>query len=164
MDDQQVQQLKIPPNSKEAEQSVLGGLMLDNRAFEDVAERIQAQDFYRHQNRLIYSVIEKLSDEEKPFDLLTLSDELADQEELENCGGLAYLTELVESTPSAANITAYADIVKEKSLLRRLAEAATDIADKAFNPKGENPQSIISDAEKRIAEVGEGGGKKRLWP
>ena len=164
MDDQQVQQLKIPPNSKEAEQSVLGGLMLDNRAFEDVAERIQAQDFYRHQNRLIYSVIEKLSDEEKPFDLLTLSDELADQEELENCGGLAYLTELVESTPSAANITAYADIVKEKSLLRRLAEAATDIADKAFNPKGDNPQSIISDAEKRIAEVGEGGGKKDSGP
>lgn len=164
MDDQQVQQLKIPPNSKEAEQSVLGGLMLDNRAFEDVAERIQAQDFYRHQNRLIYSVIEKLSDEEKPFDLLTLSDELADQEELENCGGLAYLTELVESTPSAANITAYADIVKEKALLRRLAEAATDIADKAFNPKGDNPQSIISDAEKRIAEVGEGGGKKDSGP
>jgi len=164
MEDQQVEQLKIPPNSKEAEQSVLGGLMLDNRAFEDVAERLQAQDFYRHQHRLIFSVIQKLADEEKPFDLLTLSDELADQEELENCGGLAYLTELVESTPSAANITAYADIVKEKALLRRLAEAATDIADKAFNPKGEDPQSIISDAEKRIAEVGEGGGKKDSGP
>ncbi len=164
MEDQQVEQLKIPPNSKEAEQSVLGGLMLDNRAFEDVAERLQAQDFYRHQHRLIFSVIHKLADEEKPFDLLTLSDELADQEELENCGGLAYLTELVESTPSAANITAYADIVKEKALLRRLAEAATDIADKAFNPKGEDPQSIISDAEKRIAEVGEGGGKKDSGP
>lgn len=164
MDDQQVRHLKIPPNSNEAERSVLGGLMLDNRALEDVAERIQLQDFYRHQHRLIYGVIEKLWQEEKPFDLLTLSDELADIEELENCGGLAYLTQLVESTPSAANITAYADIVKEKAILRRLAEAATDIADRAYNPKGDDPQSILSDAEKRIADIGEGGAKKDSGP
>ena len=157
--DQQVENLRMPPNSKDAEQSVLGGLMLDNRAFETVSERLQPEDFFRTQNRLIYQVICTLSEQEKPFDVLTLSDELNDIEELDNVGGLAYLSDLVESTPSAANISAYADIVKEKSLLRSLAEAATDIADGAYNNMGNDPLDMISDAEKRIAEVAEGGGK-----
>lgn len=162
--DQQVKNLKMPPNSVDAEQSVLGGLMLDNRAFEIVSERLQPEDFFRLQNRQIYSVICKLSEQEKPFDVLTLSDELKDIEELETAGGLAYLSDLVESTPSAANIAAYADIVKEKALLRRLAEAATDIADGAYNNMGNDPLDMISDAEKRIAEVAEGGGKKDSGP
>lgn len=162
--DQQVNNLKMPPNSKDAEQSVLGGLMLDNRAFEVVSERLQDEDFFRTQNRLIYQVICTLADQEKPFDVLTLSDELNDIEELENAGGLTYLSELVESTPSAANISAYADIVKEKALLRRLAEAATDIADGAYNNMGSDPLDLISNAEKRIAEVAEGGGKKGSGP
>ncbi len=162
--DQAVEKLKMPPNSLDAEQSVLGGLMLDNRAFEDVAERLQAADFFRQAHRQIFAVMTTLADQDKPFDVLTLSDELADLEELEGVGGLVYLSELVESTPSAANILAYADIVKEKSLLRRLAEAATDIVDSAFNPKGEDPLSLIGDAEKRIAEVAEGGGKKDSGP
>ena len=110
--DSQVENLKMPPNSVEAEQSVLGGLMLDNRAFETVSERLQAEDFFRHQHRQIYTAISKLADADKPFDVLTLSDELADAEELESAGGLTYLSELVERTPSAANISAYADIVK----------------------------------------------------
>jgi replicative DNA helicase len=162
--DEQVDQIKMPPNSVEAEQSVLGGLMLDNRAFETVSERLQPEDFFRVQNRQIYSVICTLSEQEKPFDVLTLSDELKDIEELETAGGLAYLSDLVESTPSAANIAAYADIVKEKALLRRLAEAATDIADGAYNNMGNDPLDMISDAEKRIAEVAEGGGKKDSGP
>ena len=162
--DSQVENLKMPPNSVEAEQSVLGGLMLDNRAFETVSERLQAEDFFRHQHRQIYTAISKLADADKPFDVLTLSDELADAEELESAGGLTYLSELVERTPSAANISAYADIVKEKSLLRRLAEAATDIADGAYNSMGADPLNLISDAEKRIAEVAEGGGKKDSGP
>lgn len=162
--DQQVENLKMPPNSRDAEQSVLGGLMLDNRAFETVSERLQPEDFFLTQNRLIYGVICKLAEQEKPFDVLTLSDELNDIEELENSGGLAYLSDLVDSTPSAANIAAYADIVKEKSLLRRLAEAATDIADGAYNNMGNDPLDLISDAEKRIAEVAEGGGKKDSGP
>jgi len=162
--DEQVEHIKMPPNSVEAEQSVLGGLMLDNRAFESVSERLQPEDFFRHQHRHIYSVICKLAEQEKPFDVLTLSDELKDIEELENAGGLNYLSDLVDGTPSAANITAYADIVKEKALLRTLAEAATDIADSAYNNMGVDPLDMISDAEKRIAEVAEGGGKKGAGP
>ncbi|WP_396588838.1 replicative DNA helicase [Bermanella sp. R86510] len=162
--DQQVDNIKMPPNSVDAERSVLGGLMLDNRAFEIVSERLMAADFFRHQHRQIYSVICKLSEEEKPFDVLTLSDELQDIEALAEIGGLEYLSELVESTPSAANISAYADIVKEKALLRRLAEAATDIADTAYNTQGNDPLDLISDAEKRIAEVAEGGTKKDAGP
>jgi replicative DNA helicase len=162
--DEQVEHLKMPPNSVEAEQSVLGGLMLDNRAFEAVSERLQPDDFFRHQHRHIYTVICKLAEEEKPFDVLTLSDELKDIEELENAGGLNYLSDLVDGTPSAANINAYADIVKEKALLRNLAEAATDIANSAYNNMGNDPLDIISDAEKLIAEVAEGGGKKDSGP
>jgi len=162
--DEQIENLKTPPNSVDAEQSVLGGLMLDNRAFENVAERVQASDFYRHAHRTIYSVIETLSEQEKPFDVLTLSDELKDLGELENIGGLEYLSDLVESTPSAANIEAYADIVKEKALMRRLAEAATDIADGVFTDSSRDPLDMISDAEKRIAEIAEGGGKKDSGP
>ncbi|MEY8204711.1 MAG: replicative DNA helicase [Bermanella sp.] len=162
--DEQVAKLKMPPNSVEAEQSVLGGLMLDNRAFEVVSERLQPGDFYRAQHAQIYTLIIKLADEDKPFDVLTLSDELNDIEELANSGGLAYLSELVENTPSAANIAAYADIVKEKALFRRLAEAATDIADSAYNNMGSEALDLISDAEKKIAEVAEGGGKKDAGP
>ena len=162
--DEQVAKIKMPPNSVEAERSVLGGLMLDNRAFEVVSERLQPDDFFRAQHTQIYTLISKLADEDKPFDVLTLSDELNDIEELENSGGLAYLSELVENTPSAANIAAYADIVKEKALFRRLAEAATDIADLAYNNMGSDPLDLISDAEKRIADVAEGGGKKDSGP
>jgi len=162
--DEQVAKLKMPPNSVEAEQSVLGGLMLDNRAFEVVSERLQPDDFFRAQHAQIYTLITKLADEDKPFDVLTLSDELNDIEELENSGGLTYLSELVENTPSAANIAAYADIVKEKALFRRLAEAATDIADSAYNNMGSEALDLISDAEKKIAEVAEGGGKKDAGP
>ena len=162
--DEQVENIKMPPNSVEAEQSVLGGLMLDNRAFETVSERLQPEDFFRVQHRQIYKVICTLAEQEKPFDVLTLSDELKDIEELETAGGLAYLSDLVESTPSAANIAAYADIVKEKALLRRLAEAATDIAEGAYANMGNDPLDMISDAEKRIAEVAEGGGKKDSGP
>jgi len=162
--DDQVENIKMPPNSVEAEQSVLGGLMLDNRAFETVSERLQPEDFFRVQHRQIYKVICTLAEQEKPFDVLTLSDELKDIEELETAGGLAYLSDLVESTPSAANIAAYADIVKEKALLRRLAEAATDIAEGAYANMGNDPLDMISDAEKRIAEVAEGGGKKDSGP
>ena len=162
--DEQVEHIKMPPNSVDAEQSVLGGLMLDNRAFENVSERLQPEDFFRHQHRHIYTVICKLAEEEKPFDVLTLSDELKDIEELESAGGLNYLSDLVDGTPSAANITAYADIVKEKSLLRNLAEAATDIAESAYKNMGNDPLDLISDAEKRIAEVAEGGGKKDSGP
>ncbi|MFT6153055.1 MAG: replicative DNA helicase [Bermanella sp.] len=162
--DEQVAHIKMPPNSVEAEQSVLGGLMLDNRAFENVSERLQPEDFFRHQHRHIYTVICKLAEQEKPFDVLTLSDELRDIEELENAGGLNYLSDLVDGTPSAANINAYADIVKEKALLRNLAEAATDIAASAYNNMGNDPLDLISDAEKLIAEVAEGGGKKDSGP
>jgi replicative DNA helicase len=162
--DEQVANLKMPPNSVDAEQSVLGGLMLDNRAFENVSERLQPDDFFRHQHRHIYTVICTLAEQDKPFDVLTLSDELRDIEELENAGGLNYLSDLVDGTPSAANINAYADIVKEKSLLRSLAEAATDIAASAYSNMGNDPLDLISDAEKLIAEVAEGGGKKDSGP
>lgn len=159
-DEQTVKHLKTPPHSVEAEQSVLGGLMLDNRAYEAVVEILQQPDFYLHQHRLIYKAITQLAEADKPFDILTLSQNLAELDELENVGGLVYLTELVEQTPSAANIGAYADIVKERALLRRLAEAASDISEIAYNPRGRLALELISDAEKRVAEVAEGGNKE----
>src|SRR6187402_679771 len=101
--------VKLPPQSIEAEQSVLGGLMLDNRAWDQIADRIRENDFYRHDHRLIYRAMAKLSEQNKPLDVLTVAETLREVNELENAGGEVYLFELANNTPSAANIAAYAD-------------------------------------------------------
>jgi len=154
--------LKVPPHSIEAEQSVLGGLMLDNRAFDQIADRVKEHDFYRHDHRLIYRVMSKLSNQNKPLDVLTVAESLREINELENAGGEVNLFELANNTPSASNIGAYADIVRERSVMRQLIAAANDIAENAFNPQGRSSNELLDAAERQVFAITEqstrGGG------
>lgn len=149
--------VKIPPHSIEAEQSVLGGLMLDNRAWDQIADRMREADFYRHDHRLIYRVMAKLSEQSKPLDVLTVSEALRELRELDNAGGEVYLFELANNTPSVANIKAYADIVRERSVLRQLIATANDIAGHAFNPQGRSSTELLDAAERQVFAISEQG-------
>lgn len=158
--DQQVLSLRTPPHSIDAEQSVLGGLLLDNRAWESVSEVLEDNDFYSHKHRNIYRAIKSLVDQEQPVDVVTVSEELDELGTLEDVGGIAYLGELADMTPSTANSGAYAVIVKERSQQRRLIEAASDITQLAYEPEGKNSLDILSDAEQKIAQIAEGNRKE----
>lgn len=147
--------LKLPPHSIEAEQAVIGGLLLDNRAWEKIADRIHEKDFYRNDHRTIFRAIGSLESKSQPFDVVTLSESLALNEELEDIGGLAYLGRLAKDTPSAANIVAYADIVRERSVLRQLISVGTDIADSGFRPEGRDNGELIENAEKGVFAIAE---------
>jgi len=149
--------LKVPPHSIEAEQAVLGGLMLDKRAWEQIADRVTEEDLYRHDHRLIFRSIAKLEAADKPFDVVTLSDELSKTDELAAAGGLAYLGQLAKDTPSAANIRAYADIVRERSVFRQLIEIGTDIAGSAYNPEGRESKELLDEAERKVFTIAEQG-------
>ncbi|BCX82862.1 replicative DNA helicase [Methylomarinovum caldicuralii] len=156
---------KAPPHSLQAEQSVLGGLMLDADAWEKVADRLNEADFYRKEHRLIFRAIRDLAEGDKPCDVVTVSELLEQRGELQDAGGLAYLTALAEATPSAANITAYADIVRERAILRQLAHVGTEIADAAFNPEGRKVDELLEVAEQKVFQIsdqrqrGDGGFK-----
>lgn len=151
--------VKIPPHSIEAEQSVLGGIMLDNRAWDQVVDRLRESDFYRHEHRLIFRAMVKLMEHIKPVDVLTVAETLREVNELEQAGGEVFLFELANNTPSAANITAYADIVRERSVLRQLIAAAGDITDHAFNTQGRNIVDILDVAERSIFSIAEHGSR-----
>lgn len=151
--------VKVPPHSVEAEQSVLGGVMLDNRAWDQIADRVHENDFYRHDHRLIYRVMNTLIQQNKPLDVLTLSEALRDLHELENAGGEIYLFELANNTPSVANVVAYADIVRERSVLRQLIAAANDIASSAFNPQGRTSIELLDAAEQQVFAISEQGNR-----
>lgn len=153
--DLQTESIKTPPHSVEAEQSVLGGIMLDNSAFESVVGKIIDSDFYRVEHQLIYQSICKLSEKNQPLDVITLSEYLNTIGELENAGGLAYLGELAKNTPSAANIKAYTDIVQERSILRKLIQVAQTIADNAFNSDGRTSSELVDTAERLVFEITE---------
>lgn len=151
--------VKVPPHSIEAEQSVLGGLMLDNRAWDQIADRVREEDFYRYDHRLIYRVMSKLAEQNKPLDVLTVSEALRELHELDNAGGEVYLFELANNTPSVANIGAYADIVRERSVLRQLIAAANDIASGAFNPEGRSSIELLDAAERQVFAISEQGAR-----
>ncbi len=153
--DQQLSAIKMPPHSIEAEQSVLGGLMLDNKAWDDVAERISEADFYRSEHAIIFAAIESLANKQMPFDVLTLSEDLKQHGKLSQARGEAYLFELAKNTPSAANILAYTDIVRERSVLRQLAAAANQIAESAFRPSGLSVTDLLDQAEQKVFSIGE---------
>jgi replicative DNA helicase len=153
--------LKVPPHSIEAEQSVLGGLMLANEAWDNIAERISEQDFYRQDHRTIYRAISFLIAKDSPSDAITISEYLNDVGELDRVGGLAYLSQLVQSTPSAANIRAYADIVRERSVLRQLITVGTDIADAAYTTQGRESAELLDEAERRVFEIAEQRARSR---
>ena len=150
---------RVPPHSVEAEQSELGALMLDERAWESVSETIQDNDFYRHEHRLIFRSIAHLTASEQPIDVVTVAEELEERGQLDKIGGASYLSRLVDMTPSIDNCEAYAQIVNERAQQRRLIEAANDIIDKAYEPAGDDSLTLVSDAEKAIAQIAEGSRK-----
>lgn len=144
---------KIPPHSLEAEQSVLGGLMLDNRAWDNVVDVLNENDFYRHEHRLIFRVMMRLVAQNKPLDVLTVSEALREMHEIDQVGGDVYLFELANNTPSAANIGAYADIVRERSVLRQLIAVGSDIAENAFQTQGRSIVELLDAAERSVFSI-----------
>ncbi|CAM4490292.1 replicative DNA helicase [Vibrio vulnificus] len=153
--DSQVDAIKVPPHSLEAEQSVLGGLLLDNERWDTVAERVVSKDFYSRPHRLIFDAIKSILEENKPLDLITLSEHLERREQLEDVGGFAYLADLAKNTPSAANINAYADIVAERALVRNLISVANEIADAGYDPQGRSSEDLLDLAESKVFAIAE---------
>ncbi|MFM2483101.1 replicative DNA helicase [Celerinatantimonas sp. YJH-8] len=153
--DAQVAALKVPPHSFEAEQAVLGGLMLDNNAWDDVAEHVVEQDFYSRQHRLIFAAMHKLAEQGDPIDLVTVSEELERQEQLGDIGGFAYLGEIAKNTPSAANIRAYAEIVRERAVTRELISVAHEIAEAGYEPQGRKSSDLLDFAESKVFHIAE---------
>lgn len=157
--DGDVARIKLQPQSIEAEQSVIGGLMISQDAWDSVAEMVSPEDFYRPDHRLIFRQIRHLAEAAQPVDVVTLADQLQLSGELDAAGGHAYLSELAENTPSASNIRAYAQVVRERSALRSLIEAAQEIADSGFTPEGRTSAELIDEAERLIMQIGEQGPK-----
>lgn len=159
--DTQTEALKLPPFSIEAEQAVLGGLMLDNAAWDKIADVITEEDFYRRDHRLIFRAISKLANEAQPCDAVTLSEWLEKNRELDNVGGLSYLGSLANNTPTAANIKAYAEIVRERSVLRQLISVANEISGSAYNPEGQTSADLLERAEQLVFEIADAGARGR---
>ena len=159
--DSQVEATRVPPQSIEAEQAVLGGLLLDNAAWDRVADLLGEQDFYRSDHRLIFQHIGQLIEHAKPADALTVAESLERSGRLAEIGGQAYLGSLSLNTPSAANIRRYAEIVRERSIMRSLAAVGTEIADAAYNPMGRDAKMLVDEAEARVFHIAEAGAKAR---
>jgi replicative DNA helicase len=158
-DDLPLESLKLPPHSVEAEQSVLGGLMLDNEAADKIGDVLGADDFYSDAHRIVYRHIVHLIGDGKPADVVTVSEALASSQKLDYVGGLAYLGALAQNVPTAANIRHYANIVRERSILRQLAATATDIAESAFNPLGRSAKTVLDEAEAKVLHIAEQGSR-----
>lgn len=150
-----VDPLKRPPHSVEAEQSIIGGLMLDNQVWDKISHKLCETDFYRTEHRILFRAISALAKKDQPFDVVTLLDALTSHNELDDAGGEAYLFELANNTPSVANISAYAEIVREKSVQRQLIAVATEIADSAYNPGGREVPELLDLAETKVFAIGE---------
>ena len=159
--DQVVTQLRIPPHSLEAESSVLGGLLLDNTSWDKVDDLLNENDFYRYENRIIYACVQSLINANKPADVITVYETLQNQGKSEEIGGLAYLNSLAQFVPSSANIRRYGEIIRERSILRKLVSASDDIATTAFNPKGKRVDQILDEAEQKIFNIGEEGSRMK---
>jgi replicative DNA helicase len=154
---------KVPPQNTEAEQSILGGILLDNHALNAVLEILDSKDFYSEAHRRIFSAILELSDRNEPSDLITLSNILKEKKHLDSVGGATYLATLVDSVPSAANVAHYAKIVKEKSILRRLIGTATEILNKSYHA-GSEVDRILDEAEHAIFEISENKIRPTFYP
>ena len=159
--DDDVARLRVPPHSIEAEQSVLGGLLLDNLAWDRAADLLTESDFYRYEHRQIYTAISALVGGGKPADVVTVHEQLQSLGRADDCGGQAYLNALAQSVPSAANIRRYAEIVRERAVLRKLIGASDEIATQAFNPQGKPVTQILDEAESRIFQIGEEGSRSK---
>ncbi|MDR2852828.1 MAG: replicative DNA helicase [Burkholderiaceae bacterium] len=159
--DRELAQLRIPPQSPEAESSVLGGLLLDNGAWDRVADLLVDGDFYRHEHKLIYAAVGTLINASKPADVITVYEQLQNQGKAEEVGGLAYLNALAQYVPSAGNIRRYGEIVRERAILRKLISASDAIATTAFNPQGKPVALILDEAEQKIFGIGEEGSRMK---
>ncbi len=150
-----VDQLKLPPHSLEAEQSVLGGLMLNSDLFDQVSERVVKDDFYSRSHQLIFAAMSVLLERGEPLDLVTVSEELDKKGELEAVGGIPYLSDIARNTPSVANLTAYASIVRERAVVREMIRVANEIADAGFNPDGRDSSQLLDLAESKVFKIAE---------
>ncbi|GAB7218634.1 replicative DNA helicase [Vibrio comitans] len=162
--DSQVDAIKAPPHSLEAEQSVIGGLLLDNERWDTVAEKVMATDFYSRPHRLIFEAVKSLLEDSQPLDLITLSEFLERREQLEDVGGFAYLADLVKNTPSAANINAYAEIVAERAVVRNLIGVANEIADAGYDPQGRSSSDLVDFAESKVFAIAEERSNEKEGP
>jgi replicative DNA helicase len=153
--------VRTPPHSIEAEQSVLGGLLLDNPAWDRIADLLGADDFYRHDHRLIFQAIGRLLEADKPADVVTVFEALQSSGRIEEAGGLVYLSSLAQNTPSAANIRRYAEIVRDRAVLRRLVTAGDEIATSALSPQGRDTRAILDEAESLVFRIAEEGARGR---
>ena len=156
-----IEAARLPPQSVEAEQSVLGGLLLDNDRWEQIADKLDPDDFYRKEHRLIFRAIGALCEDNKPADVVTVVEWLETQGEVEGAGGLSYLTTLANNTPSAANILAYAEIVRERAVLRQLIQVANNIGGAAYQPAGRTANDLLDYAEKSVFEISDRGARRR---
>ncbi|MGA7950574.1 MAG: replicative DNA helicase [Thiobacillaceae bacterium] len=159
LSDNQLAQLRVPPHSAEAEQAVLGGLLLDNQAWDKVADLVNELDLYRQDHRQILRAIIRLINDSKAADVVTVAESLQSHGELESAGGLPYLASLASNTPSAANIRRYAEIVRERAVMRKLVETATRIAESAYAPSGRSASQLLDEAEARVFEIAEAGNR-----
>ncbi|MDW5441913.1 replicative DNA helicase [Polaromonas sp. SM01] len=159
--DKQIEQLRIPPHSIESESSVLGGLLLDNGAWDRVGDLLVDEDFYRFEHKLIYAAVGALINATKPADVITVYEHLQNLGKADDAGGLSYLNSLAQYVPSASNIRRYAEIVRERSILRKLVAASDEIATNAFNPQGRDVASILDEAEQKIFKIGEQGSRMK---
>ena len=159
--DDEVARLRVPPHSVEAEQSVLGGLLLDNLAWDRAADLLTESDFYRHEHRLVFAAVASLVQHSKPADVITVFERLQSMGQDSDVGGMAYLNALALSVPSAANMRRYAEIVRERAILRKLIAASDEIATAAFNPGGRTVPQVLDDAENKILKIGEEGSRQR---
>jgi replicative DNA helicase len=152
--------LRVPPHSVEAEASILGGLLLDNAAWERIADVVRAEDFYRADHRIVFEVIARLIDASKPADVVTVFEALEGLGRASEVGGIAYLNTLAQETPSAANIVRYAEIVRDRAILRFLVSVSDQIATQALNPAGKETRQILDEAESQIFQIGEQGARR----
>lgn len=159
--DDEVARLRIPPHSIEAEQSVLGGLLIDNSAWDRAGDLLNETDFYRYEHKLIYAAIGALINQSKPADVITVHEQLQSLGKASDVGGLGYLNSLAQSVPSAANLRRYAEIVRERAILRKLVSASDEIATNAFNPQGRSVATILDEAEGKIFKIGEEGSRTK---
>lgn len=148
-------EVKLPPHSIEAEQSVLGGLMLDNQAWDKIADIITDSDFYRHDHQIIYQHTCRLIEQNKPADVITVAESLENSAKLMEVGGLAYISAITQNTPSAANIRRYAEIVRERAIMRKLAQVCAQITDSVYYPSGRSAEDLLDEAESKIFEIAE---------
>ena len=160
-EDQEVAKLRTPPHSIEAESSVLGGLLLDNNAWDRVGDLLKEGDFYRYEHQAIYAAIGALINASKPADVITVFEQLKNQGKAQEMGGLTYLNSLAQYVPSATNIRRYAEIVRERAILRKLVTASDEISTNAFNPQGKTVERILDEAEAKIFAIGEEGSRNK---